>query len=161
MVDIKQPTPSQVLQRNLSPLLETDQDVQSMMVTPQTGRSKIGSDLIKNFKVVTQEGSISSRITLDVWDIRSSVTSDTRLSNLKPTQEAYARFCMKMQLFCLDSGMFKAAATSNAMLMAIVEPGLGRGMALRNNLQEVRNKSESLIVENKPSDKKFLGGVFG
>ena len=161
MSDDKKPTPGQVLQRNLNPLLETDQDVQSMMVIPHTGRSRLGSDLIKNFKVKTQEGKVSDRVSLDVWDVRSSITSDIRLSNLKPTQEPYARFCLKMQLFCLDNGLFKAAASANAMLVAVVEPGLGRNMALRNNLQEVRNKSESLIVENKPEQKKFLNGILG
>jgi len=161
MAENKQVLPNQVRERNLAPLLETDQDVQALMVTPQTGRAKLGSDLIKNFKVVTQEGKIDDRISLDVWDVRSSITSDARLSNYTAQQEKAARFYMKMQLFCLDSGLFKAAATSNAMLTAISEASLGRGMALRNNLQEIRTKSDSVIVENKPEDKKFLGGVFG
>lgn len=161
MSDVKPPTPSQVRERNLTPLLETDHDVQNLMVTPAIGRSKLGKDLLDNFKVYTQEGKLSDRISLDIWDVRSSVTSDTRLSNFTKQQEIAARFYLKMQLWCLDCGLFKAAATANARLTSISECSLGREMALRNNLQEVRQKSDSVLVESKPEDKQFLGGLFG
>ena len=161
MSEQRPPTPAQVREKNLSPLLENDQDVQALMVTPQTGRAKLGSDLLKSFKVMTQEGKTDKRVTLSVWDVRSSVTSDARLSNYTKQQEKAARFYLKMQLWCLDSGLIKAAATANASLVAISEASLGREMALRNNLQEVRQKSESINIENKPEEKKFLGGIFG
>lgn len=161
MSEEKRPTPQSVLRGNLSPLLETDQDVQNLMVTPMNGRGTLGPTLDNNFIVETQEGDKDKRKKLSIWDNRSGITSDVRLANYKKTQEPYARFCVKMQLFCADAGLWKASATANAMLVGITEPGLGREMALRNNLNEIRQKNDSVIVENKPDDKKFLGGIFG
>ena len=158
MVDLKKVTPSEVRENNLNPLVETDYDVQSLMVTPQSGRAPIGVGLNEVYEVHTQEGDISKRKTYKIWNLLSAITSDERLANYRNEhQEKYARFMMKMEGWCLDEGMAKPAATARWMRMAMVENGLGRNMALRNNLQEVRNKSDSLVVEQKDDKKKLLG----
>ena len=55
-----------------------------------------------------------------------------------------------MEGWCLDEGMAKPAATARWMRMAMVENGLGRNMALRNNLQEIRTKSDSVNITQEP-----------
>lgn len=150
-------TPDEVREKNLSPLLETDYDVQALMVTPQAGKGAIDEDTKKFYAIDTQQGNKEDRKKLSVWKLFSIVTSDNRLSNYTSQQEKAARFYMKMEGWCLDEGMTKPAATARWMGIALSECSLGRAMALRNNLQEVRQKMESLMVEQKPEKKTFLG----
>lgn len=163
MAEEKRPLKAhEVREQNLAPLLETDFDVQALMVTPQSGRASIGQSLSDMYELETQEGDRSKRRRFKLWHLLSAVTSDERLANYRNEhQERYARWCMRFEGWLLDEGLAKPAATARWMRMAMVENGLGRNMALRNNLQEVRQKSEQLIVENKPEQKKILGGLFG
>lgn len=158
---VRRVTSNEVRENNINPLLETDYDVQSLMVTPQTGHAEIGKDLKDMYEVKTQHGTKDKRKTYKLWHLFSVITSDERLANYRNEhQERYARYMMKMEGWLLQEGMAKPAGTARWMRMAMVENGLGRNMALRNNLQEIRTKSDNLIVEKKPEEKKLLGGLF-
>ena len=111
-VPVRKITPSDVREQNLSPLLETDFDVQSIMVTPQSGRAPIGQGLHDMYELHTQEGDVSKRKKMKFWHLLSAITSDERLANYRNEhQEKYARFMMRFEGWCLDEGMAKPAAT--------------------------------------------------
>lgn len=164
-VNPKLPTGAQVTEQNLNPYGETDFDVQSLMVTPQSGRAPIDQEVKDNYKVKhikydSLKGAYEY-VHQSVWKLFSVFTSDTRLSNLTKAEVRYARWAVRMEGTCLANGLYKPASTAAFLRISAQESALGRDGFLRNNIQEVRQKTESLVVEQKPQDKKFLGGAFG
>ena len=155
MADEKKPTPASVRRENLQPYSESEQDTLLQLVVPQTGRAKIGKDLDRLYRIKYNDGTINQDDSY--WDIATSITSDTRLSNLTDKQEAYVQWAIKMQGYCLMLGLPKSASLSDWLRATICEPSLGRGMALRNNLQTVRQKSEHLQVEQTGEKRSLFG----
>ena len=155
----KLPTPSQVRSQNLNPYVESDVELQSHLITPQNGRAKIGQGLDRLYKIKYFDGKDQHED--DVWDLNTAITSDTRLSNLTPVQERYVQWALKIQGFCILWGLSKSAAHADWMRASICEPGLGRQGFLRNNIQTVHTKSESVNIEAKPEKRGLFGGLMG
>lgn len=154
-------TPRKVIEQNLNPIPESETELSSQLITPQDGRARIGNSFreINKFKVHTH--SSDRRDILDTWDLKTAITSDTRLSNITKLQEEYVQWTIKMEGYCLMFGLAKPASTASWLRSSIVEPGLGREMALRNNLNTIRNKSETVSLEEKPKARSILGFPLG
>ena len=81
-------TTRRAIEQNLNPIPENETESSILLITPQDGRAKIGTGYksVNQFKVHTHAK--DSREIMDTWDLKTAVTSDTRLSNLKKEQEA-------------------------------------------------------------------------
>lgn len=152
-------SPSDVRKQNLNPIVESDIELQSQLITPQTGRGRIGQDLDRLYKIKYHDG--NDHQVDSYWDLATAITSDTRLSNLTPTQERYVQWAIKIQGMCLMQGLPKSASLSDWFRATVCEPSLGRGMALRNNLQTVQSKSEAVQIEESSPKRSIFGGVLG
>ena len=144
---------------NLNYVGSEENDLDVFLINPQNGRSKIGRDLadIYNIKVQTNRGKEKTVQDVSVWDLYTAVTPDTRLSNLTKDQEKYVQWALKMEGLCLMANLKKSSAMASWLRMSICEPSLGRGMALRQNLQTIHSKSESINIEDKPEKRSLFG----
>lgn len=147
-------TPESVRRQNLNPSIESDVELQSQLITPQTGRAKVGRDLASMYMIKNNSNA-------SYWDLATAITSDTRLSNLTKVQERYVQWTLKMLGLCLMFELPKSAAMADWLRATVCEPSLGREMALRNNLQTVQTKSEAIQVEESSPKRNFLGIPIG
>lgn len=146
-------TPSSVLRQNLNPYPESDVEAQSLLIAPQTGRAKIGKDLDDIYKIKHSDDRKGS-----AWDYFTAQTSDTRLSNIRTDPEMrIVRWAIGQQGRCLMMGLGKSAANADWWRSQICEPSLGRNGFLRENLQSIHTKSESINVENVEKGRNVLG----
>jgi len=154
-------TTRRVLEQNLNPMPENETESSVLLITPQDGRAKIGAGYksVNQFKVHTHTE--DKRQIMDTWDLKTALTSDTRLSNLKKEQEAYVQWTVKIEGMCLRQGLGKPAANASWLRSAILEPGLGREGFLRKSLNTVNTKSESINMEEKPTQRTILGFPIG
>jgi len=156
---VRKITPSQVRSQNLNPYVESDVELQSHLITPQNGRAKIGKDLDRLYKIRYNDGNVNQED--NAWDLFTAITSDTRLSNLTPVQEKYVQWAIKVQGYCIMWGLSKSGSQVDWMRASICEPGLGRQGFLRNNIQTIHTKSESVNIEAKPEKRGLFGGLMG
>lgn len=140
-------TPESTRQKNLNPSLNSSIELQASILTPQTGRAKIGDDLREEYQTE--------------WDGFSSVTSDTRISNLDPKLHEYkfTQWGVMCQLMCIQLGCFGASAVAQGLVLAKTEPSLAKNMAFLKNIQTVRQESQHLQVEETAKSRNFLGKI--
>lgn len=155
-------SPESVRRKNLTPSFNSPTDVQANLLLPQTGRAKIGDDLSNNYKVkfARADGSIDE---VDVWNLASSITSDTRMSNLDPKLKEYAfvQWGMDIQTKCLMCGLMGSSAMAQMMVLSITEPTMGKNMAFFKNIQTVRQESQHVQVEETKKSKNLFGFISG
>lgn len=156
----KKATPENVRKRNLNPSVESSVDLASNILTPQTGRSKLGPDLIEfyNIKGIRPDKGVEEN---SAWDIFSSVTSDTRISNLDPLKQEYpyVQWAMKEQLMLLQLRLPKSAAFAQMLALSVTEPSLAKNMAFLKNIQTVRQESQHVQIEKNPESRNMLGKI--
>ena len=157
----KYDTPRKVIEQNLNPVPESETELNSQLITPQDGRARVGAGYrsVNKFKVHTHDTKV--REVKDTWDLKTAITSDTRLSNITKQQEAYVQWTIKIEGMCLRQGLGKPAANASWLRSSIVEPSLGVGMALRKNLNTVHNKNETVNVEETSKPRTILGFPIG
>ena len=143
----KKITPESTRQRNLNPSLNSDIELKSSILTPQTGRGKIGNKLIEEYQ--------------DEWDNFSGVTSDTRISNLDPKLHEYkfVQWGMQCHLMCGQLGCYGAMAIAQGLVLAKTEPSLAKNMAFLKNIQTVRQESQHIQVEENNKSRGLFGQI--
>lgn len=166
MADEQRPkaTPNSVRAQNLNYIGETEQDLQGFMVLPQNGRAPISADLSETYNINVHQTDIAGHKSVQkrsAWGLQTAVTTDTRLSNLTPSQEIYNQWALKALGLALMLGLPKTASIIDWKRLAICEPSLGRGGFLRNNLQTIHNKQESVSIEEKPASRNIFGKLLG
>lgn len=150
-------TPENVRRQNLNPYPESEMEAQSLLIAPQTGRAQIGADLDKVYRVRHADKRVGS-----AWDYFTAQTSDTRLSNLRKDVEIrYVQWAIEVQGKALMMGLSKSSALADWMRSTVCEPGLARNGFLRENIQSVHTKSESINVENVEKGRNMFGFLKG
>jgi len=161
----KKATPASVRKQNLNYIGENEADMQGFMVYPQDGRSPIHEDLdhVYNIKIqeYDEETGVREVKERSVWGLKTAISPDTRLSNLTKPQEEYVQWSHKAEGLCLMLGLRKSAAVISWKRTAIVEPSLGRGGFLRNNLQTIQTKQESVSIEENSKPRNPFGFFTG
>lgn len=143
----KKVTAESTRQRNLNPSLNSSIELSASILTPQTGRAKIGDELREVYQTR--------------WDEFSSITSDTRISNLDPKlhEYPYVQWGVKCQLLFLQLGCNGAGAMVQGMVLAKTEPSLAKGMAFLKNIQTVRQESQHVQVEETGKSRDLFGKI--
>lgn len=154
----KPSTPKNVRERNLNPSPGSSVELSASILTPQTGRAAIGDALRENY-TIDRMGKNNVADAMSVWDSFSSVTSDTRISNLDPKDAEYrvVKWAMKMQLMALQLKCFNSAAFAQAICLSQTEPSLAKNMAFLKNIQTVRQESQHIQVEENSKKRNILG----
>lgn len=156
------PTPENVRRKNLNPATTNPVELQASILVPQTGKARIGNDLDQVYKVpfLNDDGSESY---VDVWDLFSSVTSDTRIANLDPNKPeyAYVQWAMDLWIKSIQNGYVGAAACAQGMALSVTEPSLAKGMAFLKNIQTVRQESSHVQVEENKTKRSIFGIPIG
>lgn len=157
-------TPATVRKQNLNYVGETENDLQAFMVQPQDGRGAIGEDLDDMYNIKIQERDSEGRTQMverSGWNLKTAITSDGRLANFNSSQEIYVQWTYRAEGLCLLKGFKKSAMLASWKRSSIVEPSLGRNMALRQNLQTIHNKSETVNIEENTKPRTILGFPIG
>ena len=136
-------TPTNVRQKNLNPDVNSSVELQASILTPQTGKASTGAKLRDEYQ--------------DEWDNFSSVTSDTRISNLDPKLHEYkfVQWGLMCHLMCGQLGCYGAMAVAQGLVLAKTEPSLAKNMAFLKNIQTVRQESQHIQVEENNTNPLF------
>ena len=140
-------TPDSTRRKNLNPNVNSPVELQASILTPQTGKARIGENLQREYS--------------DEWDNFSGVTSDTRISNLDPKLHEYkfVQWGMMCHLMCGQLGCYGAMAIAQGLVLAKTEPSLAKNMAFLKNIQTVRQESQHIQVEENKNSRNILGKI--
>jgi len=140
-------TPVNVRHKNLNPDVNSPVELQASILTPQTGKARTGEKLKESYQ--------------DEWDNFSSVTSDTRISNLDPKLHEYkfVQWGMTCHLMCAQLGCYGAMAVAQGLVLAKTEPSLAKNMAFLKNIQTVRQESQHIQVEENNTSRSMFGKI--
>lgn len=158
--DRRRITPDNVRRENLNPNIETEYELKSSILTPQTGRAPLTQDFNEYYKIKRLDED-NQTIYDNAWDGFASITSDTRISNLDPhsPEYAYVQWAMKMQLMCIQAGLPRSAALAQALALSQTEPSLAKNMAFLRTLQTVRQESQHLQIDQSSKSRNIFGKI--
>lgn len=148
---IPRSSPAGVRKRNLNPRPETPLDISHELIEIQLGRKVLPEDVDADYRLRNLGGECGETVFRDnAWNLFSTIPIDIRLSNLDPKtpEYEYVQWALKMQGICALLKLPNSMATCQWLIASITEPSLAKNMALRNNLQTVRQESQHVQIEN-------------
>lgn len=154
-------TPENVRKRNTNPRPQTPLDISHELIEIQLGRKTLPEDVEQYYELRNLDG---DKVVKDnAWNQFNIIPTDIRLSNLDPKQPEYeyVQWALKMQGICTLLKLPNSMATCQWLIASVTEPSLAKNMALRNNLQTVRQESQHVQIENPTKSTNILGFIKG
>lgn len=154
-------TPDNTRRRNTNPRPQTPLDISHELIEPQLGRKILPQDVEDNYQIrnLDDQGVVKD----NAWNLFNTIPTDIRLSNLDPKnpEYEYVQWALKMQGYCALLKLPNSMATCQWLIASICEPSLAKNMALRNNLQTVRQESQHVQIESPVKSTDILGFLKG
>lgn len=154
-------TPESVRRRNTNPRPQTPLDISHELIEPQLGRKVLPENVELGYQLrnLDDNGVVKD----SAWDLFNTIPTDIRLSNLEPNSPEYefVQWALKMQGICALLKLPNSMATCQWLIASVTEPSLGKNMALRHNLQTVRQESQHVQIENPSKNTNILGFLKG
>lgn len=154
-------TPDNVRKRNTNPRPQTSLDISHELIEIQLGRKLLPEDVDESYQLRNLDG--NTVVKDNAWNLFNTIPIDIRLSNLDPKhpEYEYVQWALKMQGICALLKLPNSMATSQWLIASVTEPSLAKNMALRTNLQTVRQESQHVQIENPNKSTNILGFLKG
>ena len=125
------------------------------------GRKVLPDDVDGSYNLRNLDG--DKVIRDNAWNLFNTIPTDIRLSNLDPKSEEYeyVQWGLRMQGICALLKLPNSMATCQWLIASVTEPSLAKNMALRHNLQTVRQESQHVQIENPSKSTNILGFLKG
>lgn len=154
-------TPESVRRRNANPRPESQLDISHELIELQLGRKVLPDDVDSGYQLrnLNKDGVVRD----NAWNLFNTIPIDIRLANLDPkhSEYEYVQWGLKMQGICALLKLPNSMATCQWLIASVTEPSLAKNMALRNNLQTVRQESQHVQIENPSKSTNILGFLKG
>ena len=154
-------TPENVRRRNTNPRPQTPLDISHDLIEIQLGRKALPQDVDDAYNLRNLSG--DEVIHDNAWNLFNTIPTDIRLSNLDPKapEYEYVQWALKMQGICALLKLPNSMATCQWLIASITEPSLAKNMALRTNLQTVRQESQHVQIEGSNKSTNMFGFLKG
>ena len=150
-------TPESVRRRNSNPRPETQLDISHELIELQLGRKNLPEDVDADYQLRNLKD--DKVVNDNAWNLFNTIPIDIRLANLDPKhpEYEYVQWALKMQGICALLKLPNSMATCQWLIASITEPSLAKNMALRNNLQTVRQESQHVQIDNPGKSTNIMG----
>lgn len=154
-------TPENVRRRNTNPRPQTPLDISHDLIELQLGRKVLPEEVDEAYQLRNLDN--NGVVKDSAWSQFNIIPTDIRLSNLDPKhpEYEYVQWGLKMQGICSLLKLSNSTATCQWLVASITEPSLAKNMALRNNLQTVRQESMHIQTENTNKGTDMFGFLKG
>lgn len=154
-------TPERTRRMNTNPRPQTPLDISHELIEIQLGRKVLPDDVESDYKLRNLNDGVVVKDS--AWNLFNTIPTDIRLSNLDPKspEYEYVQWALKMQGICALLKLPNSMATCQWLIASVTEPSLAKNMALRNNLQTVRQESQHVQIENPGKSTDILGFLKG